>query len=708
MIYLVTNQQKLFDSPAYKTCSVNESLELLRSCKIIQFDTETTGRDAHLCKLLSIQFGTPDGNTQIVVDCSTINPKEYKQLLESHIILGQNLKFDLQFLFNYGIIPTRIYDTMIIEQLLHLGFPNGQISYSLKAIAKRRLNIDIDKTVRGEIIWRGLDEKVIKYSAGDVRWLYDIMQLQIADMQKQGCIKGGVLECDAVIPIAYMEWCGIYLNIDKWKAKMIKDKQNLSNAANSLNEFMIRLSNEGYKKPYKDDIGNTFYEVIPAGQFSKFVHVDRQGDLFTGFDLTPKVSINWSSSSQVVKVAKLLGFNTVIQDKKTGEDKDSVLEKQLKSQKGICDEFLKLYFDYQGYNKVVTSFGQGHLNAINPITHRIHTTFKQLGASSGRMSCGSQQSNTDLAKANHVNPKDCTYPNIQQLPADDDTRGAFTVENNDNLLVDCDFSALESRLGADIYNEPHMIDEFINGSGDIHSLMAKTFFEKEIGVDTPTKEIKKKFPELRKKSKSPEFLIQFGGSAFGLAKQLGCSEEEAQRYVDAYYGKFKGIKQFKDKGSSFVRSHGYVLINPVTGHKMYWWDWKKWKEEQESYTQCFWEEYRQYHKGTKDDIALQVKHHFQVASKWDRMALNAPTQGVGSIIIKTAAINLFKWIISNNLFNKVKLCAMVHDELLVEFPRYLKDSFPHILENIMFNAAAKYCKKVPIPAEAEVGDHWIH
>ena len=90
------------------------------------------------------------------------------------------------------------------------------------------------------------------------------------------------------------------------------------------------------------------------------------------------------------------------------------------------------------------------------------------------------------------------------------------------------------------------------------------------------------------------------------------------------------------------------------------------------------------------------------------MALNAPTQGTGSIIIKTAAINLFKWIMDNHLFSKVKICAMVHDELLIEFPENLKDSFPHTLEQTMFDAAAKYCEKVPIPAEAEVSDHWVH
>ena len=386
------------------------ALEIIKYWKVCQVDTETTGKDAHLCRPLSVQLGNDKADIRIVIDCSTVDIRLFKDFLENTFCIFQNGKFDLQFFFNYGIVIRKLYDTMIVEQLLHLGWPSGVISYSLKALCERYLNIKIDKTVRGEIIWRGLDNKVILYAAFDVTNLEKIMHLQVAECRKKGCLVGAKLECDAVAPIAYMEWCGIHLDADKWKAKMVKDKENLDKAKKALDDFIIRLSKEGYKKPYKDDLGNTFYNTIDASNFKKYVFIDRQGDLFTGFDLTPKVTINWSSSQQVVKIAKLLGFNTTVQDKKTGEDKDSVLEKQLKGQKGICDEFLKLYFDYQGYNKVVTSFGQGHLNAINPITHRIHTTFKQLGAASGRMSCGSQQPNTDLAKANHVSPKDCTYP----------------------------------------------------------------------------------------------------------------------------------------------------------------------------------------------------------------------------------------------------------------------------------------------------------
>lgn len=484
MIYLVTRQKELFNNGLYTIISADESLQMMKDWKVIQLDTETTGRDPHLCDFLCVQFGNDSADARIVVDCTTINIKLYKDTLESRRCVLQNAKFDLQFFFNYGIIIRKVYDTMIVEQLLHLGYPSGQVSYSLKAIAERRLGINIDKTVRGEIIWRGLDADVINYAAGDVTYLEKIMHSQLEDLRQQQLLKAADIECNFVPVIAYLEWCGIHLDQEKWKAKMRADQKKLQEAEKALNDF-----------------------VVSRNDLKKYVYIDTQGDLFNGFDLTPKVNVNWSSSQQVVKVAKELGFDTHVKDKKTGEDKDSVLEKHLKSQKGICDEFLKLYFDYQEHFKVVSSFGQGHLNAVNPKTDRIHTVYRQLGAASGRMSCGSQQPNTDLAKYKGISPKNCTYPNIQQLPADDATRGSFTAPEG-YLWSSCDYSALESRLGADIYNEKEMINEYLHGSGDIHSLVAKFCFPKELeGIDV--KDIKKLRPDLRKKAKGPEFAMQF-------------------------------------------------------------------------------------------------------------------------------------------------------------------------------------------------------
>lgn len=200
---------------------------------------------------------------------------------------------------------------------------------------------------------------------------------------------------------------------------------------------------------------------------------------------------------------------------------------------------------------------------------------------------------------------------------------------------------------------------------------------------------------------------QFGGSEFAIQGSLGCSIEEARAFKEAYDKGFSGIAKFKERGSKFVREHGYIEICKATGHRMYWWDWTKWKEVQKSFTSEFWEEYKRKHKGTGDLICQEVKEHFQAASKWDRMALNGPTQGTGIIILKTAATNLYKWIIDNNLFGKVKFCAFVHDEILAEYPKEVSN-FPKVLENEMFKAAAIYCKSVPIPAEAEVSDHWVH
>lgn len=684
MIYFVTRQTQFYSPEHYTNITPDESLEMMKDWQVIQTDSETSGRDPHLCKLLLIQFGNDKADARIVVDCTTVDVCIYKELLESRRLILQNGKFDLQFLYNHGIIPRKVYDTMIVEQLLYLGYPSGQISYSLKSIAERRLGINIDKTVRGEIIWRGIDDKVILYAAGDVTYLERIMWSQIEDLKKKDLMKAANIECSFVPVISYLEWCGIHLDKNKWKDKMQNDKANLIKAKEALDAF-----------------------VISSPKLHQYTYVNYQGDLFSGFDLAPKCTVNWSSSQQVVKIAKELGFNTATKDKKTGEDKDSVLEKLLKAQKGICDEFLKLYFAYQEYFKVCSSFGQGHLNAINPRTDRIHTVYKQLGAASGRMSCGSQQPNTDLAKENGVKPSECTYPNMQQLPADSQTRGSFTAPDGYEWCS-CDFSALESRLGADIYNEKHMIDEFLYGSGDIHSLMAITFFEDQMEPGTTTKDVKKKYPKLRKEAKSPEFLIQFGGSAFGLATQLAIPEKTAQKYVDSYYNKFKGIADFKKRGSEFVRKNGYILMCKYSGHKMFWWDHEQWLKRQQSFTQDFWEDYRLNHKGTGDAIAQEVSMHFRAASKWDRMALNAPTQGSGSIILKIAMTDFFNWIVDNGYFGKVELSALVHDEANVVYPLELHGTVPSTLKNCMEKAAALICTKLPIPAEASVDNHWVH
>lgn len=198
MIYFVSRQSKLFDVVEYTMMSIEDSLSMLNTWEMFQFDTETSGRDAHINTILLMQFGDIKGENQIVVDATTIDPLIYKDYIQSHFMIGQNLKFDLQFLFNYGIIVTKCYDIMIVEQLLYLGYPfflvgmNTDLmnrycdfvynyegydklnpetkkvllyeeipdvaefiyNYSgvgLKAIAYRYLNIDIDKTVRGEI-----------------------------------------------------------------------------------------------------------------------------------------------------------------------------------------------------------------------------------------------------------------------------------------------------------------------------------------------------------------------------------------------------------------------------------------------------------------------------------------------------------------------------------------------------------------------------
>lgn len=160
--------------------------------------------------------------------------------------------------------------------------------------------------------------------------------------------------------------------------------------------------------------------------------------------------------------------------------------------------------------------------------------------------------------------------------------------------------------------------------------------------------------------------------------------DEAEEIAKNYNEGFPGIASFKKIGSKLVKQQGYVLLCQHTGHKMYIEEWIQWKDDIRTYGYS------------------SIK-----TSKWDRLALNGPTQATGIITMKAAMIDFFKWIVENQLFGIVKICNLVHDEVVCEFPENMPD-IPEKVKYFMENAASKYCMKLPIPADYEVGTYWIH
>lgn len=710
MIYLVTKQQQLFVSDKYTIIDRFSALSMILSWGVVQFDTETLKKNPHIGSLLCAQFGNDKADARIVVDCTTVPITFFKEVFYTKLIIGHNLKFDLQWLYKEGIVPVQVYDTMIVEEFIYLGYPRNSdeadantkylVKMGLADLVNRYLGEYLDKTVRGEIIWRGLmNDRVILYAAGDVTLLEKIMIAQVAILKKRNALKGAQIECEFVKACAYLEWCGIKLDEEKWKIKMANDREALEKATKELNDY-----------------------AISNPKLQKWVYQDFQGDLFDGFDTSLKWGVDWQKK-EAYTVIETLGFNIDTVDKKTGQPKKSIEEKVLKPQKGIDDTFLKLYLNYQEHYKVCTSFGQGHLNLINPITGRIHTNYWQIGTISGRMSSGGGE-DEDLARLKHLFPRECKLLNMQQLPKNAETRSCFISEPG-NLFCSCDYSAMEARIGAEVYNEKALLDEFLIGSGDTHAAYAKVVFAEEL-KDVPVSEIKAKRPDLRNKVKNVEFAVQFGSDGSAVASQLGISVPEAQTLVKNLLKGMNGLARYKEEGSKFARNNGFVYAMKQTGHRATIPDWKDWNIIQKSLDEAFWERYKPVKEkrqraiadGQKDKycymtpeekrMAILVSSQWRQASKWDRLALNIPTQGGGAVVLKTAVNMLFKWIVDNGYFNKILLVNLTHDEINTEFPEELKDTYPQIVSKIMQDAAALYYHKLPIPAEPSVGDHWIH
>ena len=186
MIYLVTNQI-LPESCLFELCSVEKSLELLEPLKVVGLDTETMGMDPYTRDLIMLQLGCFE--YQVVIDLTTVDINFYKKYLESdRLFIGWNIKFDLKFLFHKRIVVRNVYDGFLAEKLLYQGFPSGIHSMSLKSAGENYLGVELDKTVRGKVMWAGLSEDVVAYGANDVKFLEGIMNAQRKRLERQGLV----------------------------------------------------------------------------------------------------------------------------------------------------------------------------------------------------------------------------------------------------------------------------------------------------------------------------------------------------------------------------------------------------------------------------------------------------------------------------------------------------------------------------------------
>lgn len=626
MIYLVTKQTTLFESENYKIISVEESLRLLNSLNIVGLDTETSGLDPWTKELKSIQLGNYDN--QVVIDTTTIDPTLYKEYLESdRLFIGWNLKFDLKFLFRHNIVPKQVWDGYLAEKLMWLGYPPGIHSLSLKSAGENYLNVELDKSVRGKIIYAGLTEDVIIYSANDIKYLEKIMELQKVELKKKELDKAIVYENKFVLPLAYCEYCGVKLDVTKWKAKMQKDEQRVKAALDNCNKWLLENEPD-----------------------SKYIFIDKQGDLFSGFNLEPQVTLNWNSTKQLIPLFKKYGVNVEVDDREKGGTKDSIDAKSLKPQKDKCS-LIPLYLEYKEAVKVTSTYGENFLKQINPVSGRIHTNFNQLGTDTGRLSSGGKDKEHKI-----------DYINMQNLPSDEETRACFVAEEG-NKWGSIDYKGEESFLMASIANDKAMLEELINGDKDLHTLTAKIVFSDIIPKDCPTEVVKTKYHDLRKVSKGYEFAFNYNGNADTIKRNFGLTDEEANRIYNAYMKGFSGLKAYQEYKHKEWWNKGYILISKLTGHKAYIYDYDQLLEDKKWMSNLDWDYYREMKSSYPECETVQrVRHFFKRKSASDKQSSNYEIQGTGAIIFKVASVYFFDYIIKNKLFNKVKLCIPVHDK----------------------------------------------
>lgn len=670
MIYLVTNQKSMFENTTeHAFATVQDVFNYFEEKDSFEFDTETGGFDPYTVELISAQFG--DAVNQYVVDTRTVDIKKFAPLFKGREVLMQNAKFDLKFLYRYGIVPDKVYDTMLAERVLTTG--DKRARKGLDYLVWKYCKFELDKTVRGAIHREGLSTRVIKYAAEDVKFLGDIKRKQIVKIDESKLFRALSLDNEYVRVLAYIEYSGFKLDAIKWQSKMQEDLKDLDESIKQLDEW-----------------------VLSNGP-RNFIKVDGQLDMFDTAANDPRCSILWSSSKQVIPLFKDLGIDVKVKDPKTGKFKESVEAKVIRPQMDKSP-IIGMYLKYKAREKVVTTYGQTFLNQINPVTGKIHTQFTQI-MDTGRLSCGGKNRATKEE-----------YINLQNIPSDDRTRSCFVADSG-NVLIVADYSGQEQIVLANQSLDKDILSFYDEDKGDMHSFVASKIFPELKGVDL--KDVKSNYSNLRQIAKSAGFAINYGGTGATIAQNLSLPEEQGHEVYKAYFDAFPGLDNHFKKVKAQAMRDGFVFFNTITGRRSYIDFFQDFKElEKKIKVPGFWEQWRAEKQAQstyfKEELKPIVRNYFKYKGTIERKALNYPIQGTSADITKLAGVYMFRYLEKNDLLFKVWMPNVVHDEILLECPEELAEELAQVLKDSMEKAGKLFYSRVALKADPVITSYWTH
>lgn len=601
--HLVVNEQDL-----------DKLITKLKGAKEISFDLETDSLNTMTCDIVGVALSIKENEAYYIgvssdqkedlfsekvdVDLLDIDlvASKLKPILEDQNInkIGQNAKFDSLILRRHDIIVSPIsFDTMLASYVLNPDDKHNMDDLSLKWLNYKPVKITklIGENKKTQITMKELTpEEIRDYACEDADVTLKLKKRLEEAIEKENMHKLAYdIEFPMVEVLTEMEFNGI--KIDKNELKIIE----------------IELSKEADR--YKAEI---FEE--------------------TGLEF------NLDSPKQLGEVLfERMGL-PVIKKTKTGYSTDN----QVLTELSQSFEIAKKIVEYRSLTKLNSTYVSALPKLINKNTGRLHSTFNQTVASTGRLSS--------------------TNPNLQNIPIKTDfgkeIRKSFIPKNNDYVIFSADYSQIELRIMAYFSNDSHLISAFKNGV-DIHSATSSKLFNKKLEDVTS---------DDRRVAKTVNFGIMYGLGTYGLSQRLGISRASAKEIIENYFESYPGIKEYMD--STIESTKEKLYTETLCGRRRYF---------------------------------KNINHsNHNIRSQDERAAINLPIQGTASDMIKLAMISIHKALKQSNI--DAKMILQIHDELLFEVHKNDLNKLSELVKELMQNSLS--LGEVPVLVETGFGENW--